>query len=353
MAKSPGKIYAQLLVNTRAQLEALGFDWFEVAGKIGFDPQITDDPEGAAPSGVYLEIHEYLARATGNDAIGVILGSQVPVGSIKVFDYVALTAPTIAQSLENWRRFERILSNMFQISIGDEDGKRYLTLQISDLYGPRTQVTAKAMSFAASRIRHMLAGAEVNLTLEFTQARPREIATYYRILGRNIRFGGNQDRIGIPLEVMDVAPAAAEENLYQMMEKTALARLASNQFEDNDLDNISRAINEALKEGDPSLDIVARKLAMSKRALQRRMEDNGLTFRQAVDRVRKALAEQYLTEGRLQLSEIAYLLGYSELSTFSRAAKTWFGMSPKAYRRRVRDPAADKETSALGRGTSR
>ena len=279
MAKSPGKIYAQLLVNTRAQVEALGFDWVKVARELGFDPKITDDPEGAGPSDVYLEIHEYLARATGNDAIGVILGSQVPIGSMMVFDYIALTAPTIAQSLENWQRFERVLSNITQISLSDEDGKRYLSWQISNLYGAHVQVTAKAMSFSASRPRYMLSGVPVDLSFEFTQARPRGVETYYRILGRNIRFGCEQDRIGIPLEVMDVVPPAAEKHLHQLIEQTALSRLATNQFEDNDLDSVSRAINEALKEGDPSLDVVARKLAMSKRALQRKMEENGLTFR--------------------------------------------------------------------------
>ncbi|MBD1544644.1 AraC family transcriptional regulator [Roseibium aggregatum] len=350
MAKSPGKIYAQLLVSTRAQLEALGFDWGDVASEIGFDPKVTDDPEGVASSEVYLEIHEYLARVTGNDAIGVTLGSQVPVGTVKVFDYVALTAPTIAQSLENWRRFERILSNITQSSLSDENGKRYLSLQISNLYGPRTQLTAKAMSFAASRIRHMLGGMEVELSFDFTQVRPREIETYRRILGRNIRFGCEEDRIGIPLEVMNVAPLGAEENLYQLVEKTALARLSGKHIEENHLDNISRAINEALKEGDPSLETVARKMAMSKRALQRKMEENGQTFRQAVDRVRKVLAEQYLKEGKLQLSEIAYLLGYSELSTFSRAAKTWFGVSPKAYRRGETAPAASSPRPALRAG---
>lgn len=347
MAKSPGKIYAQLLVNTRAQAEALGFDWLKIARDIGFDPKIADDPESAVSSDVYLEIHEYLARVTGNDAIGVILGSQVPIGSMKVFDYVALTAPTIVQALENWRRFERVLSNITQISLDDEDGQRFLSWQISNLYGPHVQVTAKAMSFSASRLRHMLAGIETNLSFEFAQARPRQIETYYRILGRNIRFGCEQDRIGIPLEVMNVVPPAAEEHLYSLIEQTALSRLAGNQFEDNDLDNVSRAISDALKEGDPSLDAVARKMAMSKRALQRKMEENGLTFRQAVDRVRKALAEQYLLEGKLQLSEIAYLLGYSELSTFSRAAKIWFGMSPKAYRRGETAHATDDHGPAL------
>lgn len=350
MAKSPGKIYAQLLVNTRAQLEGLGYDWAKVARELGFDPKITDDPEGSGPLEVYLAIHEYLARATGNDAVGVILGSQLAIGSMKVFDYVALTAPTIAQSLENWRRFERILSNAAPISLSDEGGKRYLSWQISNLYGPHVQVSAKAMSFAASRLRHMLAGREVNLNFELVQARPRQIETYCRILGPNIRFGCEQDRVGIPLEVMNAVPPAAEEHLYQLIEKTALARLATNQFEDNDLDKVSRAINEALKEGDPSLDTVARKMAMSKRALQRKMEENGLTFRQAVDRVRKALAEQYLLEGKLQLSEIAYLLGYSELSTFSRAAKAWFGVSPKAYRRGETAPATDSQIPALRTG---
>lgn len=334
MGNSHGKIIAQSFVTTRAQIEALGLDWLEVARKVGFDPNIIDDPEAFVPAGLFFAIHEYLAEATGNDAIGLVLGAQVPVGASRIFDYVALTAPTIAQSLENWCRFDKLVSNIAQASLHDEAGKRYLTWKVNDLFGHYAQATAKAMAFAGTRIKHMLAGTRADLSFEFTQSEPRQIETYYTILGRNIRFNRPENRIGIPLEVMNVVPPAAEENLYYLIEQTALAKLADSRFEDNELENISRAIQQALKDGDASLDVIARNMGMSKRALQRKMEENGLSFRQALDRVRKALAEQYLKEGKLRLSEIAFLLGYSELSTFSRAAKAWFGVPPKEFRRR-------------------
>jgi AraC-like DNA-binding protein len=74
---------------------------------------------------------------------------------------------------------------------------------------------------------------------------------------------------------------------------------------------------------------MARALNLSQRSLQRKLSERGTTFRQVVDDTRKQLAEQYLKDSMLSVSEIAYLLGFAEVSSFSRAFRRWTGQAPR------------------------
>ena len=76
-------------------------------------------------------------------------------------------------------------------------------------------------------------------------------------------------------------------------------------------------------------------MAMSSRTLHRRLEERQLIFKQLLQKTRQQLAQQYLKEGRLTLSEIALLLGYSEQSAFTRAFKVWLGETPLRFQKRM------------------
>jgi len=80
-----------------------------------------------------------------------------------------------------------------------------------------------------------------------------------------------------------------------------------------------------------SLDEVASNFNVSSRSLQRKLQEEGIAFQEIADNVRKSLAEHYLRSGSYQLKEISAILGYNELSAFSRAFKRWTGKSPGAY----------------------
>jgi len=84
--------------------------------------------------------------------------------------------------------------------------------------------------------------------------------------------------------------------------------------------------------GIPSLEDVAANFNMTTRSLQRRLQDESVTFQQLTDSVRKSLALHYLKSGTHQIKEISNILGYNELSAFSRAFKRWTGASPRGYR---------------------
>ena len=128
----------------------------------------------------------------------------------------------------------------------------------------------------------------------------------------------------------------ADPNLLQVLEhyiEDLLSRLPRGQRIEG---RLRQYVMKSLKNGPPRLAEAARCLGMSPRTLQRRLKDKGLIFDRVVDETRCQLAESYLESSKLTASEIAYLLGYSELSAFTRAYRRWTGSTPKATRRRAK-----------------
>ena len=98
---------------------------------------------------------------------------------------------------------------------------------------------------------------------------------------------------------------------------------------------VRQQIRAALAGGDAGLAAVARRLGTSEPSLYRALRRRGVEFSDLLRALRRELALVYLQEPELALTEIALLLGYSELSAFSRAFRAWTGCSPAAYRRGV------------------
>ena len=92
---------------------------------------------------------------------------------------------------------------------------------------------------------------------------------------------------------------------------------------------------EDLSNGEPSMEAMAEKLNVSVRSLQRKLREQGSSYKQLVDDVRKDLAMQYIEQRHMPIGEISYLLGFSHVSNFSRAFKRWSGRSPGDWREQL------------------
>jgi AraC-like DNA-binding protein len=96
---------------------------------------------------------------------------------------------------------------------------------------------------------------------------------------------------------------------------------------------VQKAIASTLPEGG-SAEAVARALHVSVRTLQRKLVATGTTFREVADTVRRRIAEEYLSDRHVSTAEVAFLLGFSDQSSFTRAFRRWTGESPGRWRRR-------------------
>ncbi len=110
----------------------------------------------------------------------------------------------------------------------------------------------------------------------------------------------------------------------------------SSHVEDDSLQLRLREVIEAsLPNADASVNHVAAKLNLSARTLQRRLQERRTTFFDELERVRQRLAERYLTEGNMNVSQSSLALGFSDLKSFERAFHRWFGCSPREWRKRI------------------
>jgi AraC-like DNA-binding protein len=132
-----------------------------------------------------------------------------------------------------------------------------------------------------------------------------------------------------------VAAPAADPRLYPILRRHLDQILAEMPREDGLLASVRRAIGESISNGDPTLTHVGKRIAMGPRTLQRRLKEYGVDFKTLVDDTRRRFALSYVRNRTHTLVEIAYLLGYSEVSAFSRAFRRWTGATPSDYRRRA------------------
>jgi AraC-like DNA-binding protein len=126
---------------------------------------------------------------------------------------------------------------------------------------------------------------------------------------------------------------AADPRLYRILKEHAERVLNEMPRESNLLASVRRAIAESMRDGAPKLTRVAKKIAMGPRTLQRRLKESGADFKQLMNDTRRRFALNYLKDRKNTLTEVAFLLGYSELSAFNRAFKRWTGSTPMEYRR--------------------
>ncbi|MES0875169.1 helix-turn-helix transcriptional regulator [Sinimarinibacterium thermocellulolyticum] len=137
----------------------------------------------------------------------------------------------------------------------------------------------------------------------------------------------------LPHSLSAAAGGSADAGLRALAESQAQALLATLGRESAVLDEIKRVVARRIANGPPTLDAVAVVIGLNARTLQRRLAEEGLSFRDVVEAVRKAQAERLLRCAELSLNQIAFLLGYAEQSSFHSAFRRWTGQSPGAWRR--------------------
>jgi AraC-like DNA-binding protein len=139
------------------------------------------------------------------------------------------------------------------------------------------------------------------------------------------------------INAIDFARALCEERLpagnaelARQNDEVALRYLSRLQAASLSL-RVQQALLKALPDGAPGKQQVARSLGMSARNLQRHLAAEGTSFKELLNDARISLARSYVAEGRLSVTEIAFLLGFADTSTFSRAFRRWTGKSPREY----------------------
>jgi AraC-like DNA-binding protein len=154
-----------------------------------------------------------------------------------------------------------------------------------------------------------------------------------KFLDATVEDGARVDEVELPAANWDLPIASADPYLHRLCVQSAEDALARRRAKESPLKvKVENAIAALLPHGQARHDLVAVELGMSPRTLTRRLSAEGVSFADILKEVREALAKRYIADRTLPISQIAWLLGYAEVSGFTRAFQRWTGLVPSAAR---------------------
>jgi AraC-like DNA-binding protein len=172
------------------------------------------------------------------------------------------------------------------------------------------------------------------ISVSFTHGRPVCAGKYYEYFQSPVIFDSPVSRLELPLDMVDLILPSGNEKLATFSDQAMAIYLATLDNEDL-VTRVKKIIVEHLPSGDATVENAAAELYLSTRKLQRLLKEKGTTFISLLNETRMRIARQYVQNKNMDLTEIAFLLGFAEMSTFSRSFKRWTGQSPIQYRKAV------------------
>ncbi|MGB5882783.1 MAG: AraC family transcriptional regulator [Desulfobulbales bacterium] len=170
------------------------------------------------------------------------------------------------------------------------------------------------------------------VAINFIHSEPSCAGDYVRFFNAPVTFNANDDRFIISSSDADKRLPTGNKNLASLHDQYIL-RYLDRMNDLNLAQQVKTAFLDLMPAGHISVKRVARRLNMTARSLQRRLRAEGTTFSKLVDEARRELAEDYIHDPSFSLMEVAFILGFSDFSSFSRAYKRWTGISPSKVRK--------------------
>jgi AraC-like DNA-binding protein len=172
----------------------------------------------------------------------------------------------------------------------------------------------------------------IPLAVTFRHAVPPSIAEHTRLLGSVVRFDQAENAVVYPTSALSAGMLSADPSLLEVFEGDARRRLEQLQSHGAVSERVQAIVVARLKGEVPSLATVASELAMSERSVQRSLSEEATSYREIVDAVRKEMALSHLLQPGRSAADVAFLLGFSEPSAFTRAFRRWTGSSPSQFK---------------------
>ncbi|SHL53436.1 AraC family transcriptional regulator [Roseibium suaedae] len=309
-----------------------GMNWRDLARKYQFDLAALDDAEGTAPFRAWFGVFEDAATYVGNDAIMFDIFYDIDLGTFSVFDYLFSCAPTLRESCQSWVNYIRMRNNVYLLEFRETENEGCFEWPIVDDFGCWRQNMFGRVGWAIRRFETAIGEEIAPLRIELAAERPSGPSKFLEKYADRIAFNQTRNAVILPKDLLDRRPVGGDRNLYAILVQAAKEELEQHNSSKTKLSPVMDAMADCMKLGNFNLNTVADQLGVSARSLQRTLEAEGTSFRQLSEDFRREAAERYILGTKLPMKEIAYLLGFSELSTFSRAVKTWFGTSPRNLR---------------------
>ena len=300
----------------------------------GIPHEAIRSPTGQIPCETMCSLWENALRLSGDPMLALHVAEKIPFGAYGLLDYMFAASATPREGLFRNSRSFNIMNNAFVIAFRLHRDLAYLELHSprNPRHVPRPYIEY-ILTLYLARLCFVTQANCKPLEVHVTYAQPRSVKEYGRIFGARVRFNQPVNRLVFGSQLMDIPHPLADPELCEVLEHHAQRSLAGSNDQKYPLEEIRKALVHNLANARATLGDLSMELGLSSRSLQRKILENGMTFRRLLDSVRHERATHLLQNTGLSIKEIASMLNFSDISSFSHAFYRWAGSTPTDYRK--------------------
>ncbi len=308
----------------------LGVDADEVLRRSGLDPSDLYRANLRTKFSGQPRFWKAAVELSGDPCIGLHLGQQMPVYKGQILEYLFLSSPTFGDGLNRVLNYQRLISDALHGQVSETPSPCLTSYFAEHQYA--TSHLAEAMVLGLIKAFQAVTDGTFKADrIIFNHSPNTDIAEYQRIFQCPVEFNAKSFQLFFPASLLSYRSLYAEPELLNLHIQAADQHLAILQQQDL-ITEVRSLLGALLESGETTLENVAGRLDVTPRHLRHQLDLAGTSFQRLLNDYRHSLARRLLSQTDEAISEIVYLTGFSEPSTFYRAFRRWEGTTPIEYR---------------------
>lgn len=313
-------------------IDSYGHDANELFEEAGLDPMKLHDPRARYPDPAVDRMLELAIARVNEPCFGLRMASFFHPTTLNALGYAWMASATLRDGLHRLARYFRLVTQTDEVVLVESgEGTRMVIRNTEVGYRAVDEVYDTFLTVLVEMCRTVCGHKFDPRRVTFQRGEPACVSEFYGEFRCPIEFNAGEDAIFFDKADLDVPLPTANVELARANE-----RIIAEYIADIDQTTVSMRVKtkliEQLPSGETTEETVARATNLSPRTLQRRLKDEGTSYKQLLEETRRELAEQYVRDSGMPIKEITFLLGFSEPANFSRAFKRWTGVSPSSFR---------------------
>lgn len=318
-------------------MDAHNIDTATALKECDISQDVVADQESRIAAENFSQLIDYCNKKLARHDFSILIAEQFHPGMFHALGYAMMSSNTLQDALERIAHYKRVVSNTCKLVNHKQNNQFIFEMNIFTYETTNRPVLSLVTveTFLATIIRFARELVTLDFAPEkvcFAYPKPNYDVTYLEnFFNCEVEFASNKTAIIFNLEQIQEKLMCGNPLITHSHEKMLDEFMA--RVDKNDLSHVIRnKIFELLPLGAPSQTEIAEYLGMSLRNLQRKLHDQGTSYKEILEQTRKKLAMNYILQQHLSLSEIGYLVGFSSVGNFNRAFKRWTNQTPGEYR---------------------
>lgn len=314
------------------QIGSMGGDVGDWLARSGLRAEQLDDGELAVSFPVFRQLVLDSVALTGEPAMGLLVGDRLREHTHGILGYAAMNSGTLRQAVELLERFFMLRTTMISIDVEQQGDDFRVRLHERIPLGDIARPVLEAALLAFKNVLDFIArGSYQCRGVAFRFAASADAALARELFRCEVRYGQDWTGMVLPSSAIDVPLRVGDPATFGHAVQICQRELDKLAAQVSLSARVQRLMLEQ-RTSFPSLQLTARLLCMTPRTLHRRLLEEGSSYKQILEQVRRMLALEYLRAGQLSVQEISYALGYTDVANFRRAFKRWESVPPSARR---------------------